>query len=65
MKILIFGSSGFLGKNFLDHPFIENFQILKPDRAEVDLFDINTTKEYLQKNSPDIVINKIETYKKM
>ncbi len=57
MKILIFGSSGFLGKNFLDHPFAENFQILKPDRAEVDLFDINTTKEYLQKNSPDIVIN--------
>ena len=57
MKLLIFGSSGFLGKNFLDHPLINNFHILKPDREEVDLFDINSIKKYLKINIPDIVIN--------
>ena len=57
MKLLIFGSTGFLGKNFLDHPLTNNLDILKPERGEVDLFDVNLIKKYLQKNSPDIVIN--------
>ena len=55
MKLLIFGSTGFLGKNFLDHPLTNNLDILKPDRGEVDLFDFNLIKKYLKKNSPDIV----------
>ena len=55
-KILITGSRGFIGRN-LKEELEENYQICAPTRQELDLSDTEKTKQYLKRESFDVVIH--------
>jgi len=56
-KILITGSSGFVGQNFLFDKRSVNYEILSPSSSELDLLDTTSIKSYLKNANPDLVIN--------
>tara|TARA_Y100000590_G_C15676708_1_gene998321 strand:+ start:165 stop:1100 length:936 start_codon:yes stop_codon:yes gene_type:complete len=60
-KILILGSSGFLGKNLYKELIDSNFkksQIIQLDgKAEVDILDFEKFNKYIKKIKPDVVFN--------
>lgn len=57
MKILLTGGGGMVGRNFLDHPDIEEFDVLAPNSIELNLCDFNAVQAYLKKYRPDMVIH--------
>jgi len=57
MRILLTGSSGMVGSNFLEHPDIRSFEILSPSSSELNLFNYTAVEEYLQQQQPDIIIH--------
>ena len=57
MKIIIFGATGFLGKNFFNHNLKNDHLILSPTRQDLDLFDKQKLSEYIKTNQPDLIIN--------
>lgn len=57
MKILLTGAGGMVGKNFLEHPAINTFEVLAPRSKELDLRDFSATQAYLDKHRPDMVIH--------
>lgn len=57
MKILLTGAGGMVGKNFLEHPGINKFQVLAPRSKELDLRDFVAVQSYLDKHRPDMVIH--------
>ena len=46
-----------VGRNLLDHPKIEKFDVLAPSRRELNLFDVGAVRSYLLTHRPDIVIH--------
>jgi GDP-L-fucose synthase len=56
VKILITGSSGFIGRNLLKY-FEKDFEIYSPTSSELDLTDEKSVKEYLQNKFFDVVIH--------
>lgn len=56
-KILLTGSGGMVGRNLLEHPAINEFEVLAPRRSELDLLDFDGLKTYLNKHQPDMVIH--------
>ena len=57
-KILVLGSSGFVGKNFQNSIKVVDKKIfLFPSRKELDLLDTSSILRYLEKHKPDLVIN--------
>tara|TARA_B100001250_G_scaffold154204_1_gene132531 strand:+ start:1576 stop:2496 length:921 start_codon:yes stop_codon:yes gene_type:complete len=56
-KILITGSSGFVGQNFLFDKRSDSYDILSPSSSELDLLNIASIKSYLKNANPDLVIN--------
>lgn len=57
MKVLLAGSGGMVGRNFLGHPSVGEFDLLAPRSGELDLRDFNAVQAYLEKYRPDIVIH--------
>lgn len=57
MKILILGSNGFLGKNFLKHPLSKEHVILNPSKNNLNLLDVKLIDDYLSYHNPDLIIN--------
>lgn len=57
IKILLTGTGGMVGKNLLEHPAINTFNILSPKSAELDLRDFSSVLSYLKSHQPDIVIH--------
>jgi GDP-L-fucose synthase len=57
MKILLTGAGGMVGKNFLEHPQINAFDVLAPRSKELDLRDFVAVQAFLDKHRPDIVIH--------
>lgn len=55
-KILILGSSGFLGKNLLNK-FKHNNSIFKLDRTDCDFTNLEKLKSKIKKIKPDIIFN--------
>ncbi len=55
-KILITGSTGFIGKNLVD-TMQTKYDIYAPSREELDLFDELMVYKYLQKNRFDVIIH--------
>ncbi|MDE2107374.1 MAG: GDP-L-fucose synthase [Patescibacteria group bacterium] len=57
MKILLTGAGGMVGKNFLEHPQINEFEVLAPHSKELDLRDFAAVQAFLDEYRPDMVIN--------
>ena len=57
MKILITGSGGMVGQNLLEHSNSKVYELLTPNRQELNLLDTSEVKAYLSKNQPDMVIH--------
>lgn len=55
--LLVTGAGGMVGRNLIDHPKSEDWTILAPGSAELDLRDKNSTAAYLEKHQPDAVIH--------
>lgn len=60
MKILITGTSGFIGKN-LEEKWNGKYNIYCPKRNELNLLDTEQVQEYLKKNQFDVVIHAANT----
>jgi GDP-L-fucose synthase len=56
-KILLTGASGMVGRNILEHPQIDTYEMLAPRRVEVDLTDYHQVEDYLQYHQPDMIIH--------
>lgn len=57
MKILLTGGNGMVGKNILEHPLANDYEILSPNSKQLNLLEKNNLDEYLSKNNPDFVIH--------
>jgi GDP-L-fucose synthase len=57
IRILLTGGGGMVGRNLLDHPEIDNFEMLVPPSSELDLRDFNATRTYVSRHKPDMVIH--------
>lgn len=57
MKICLFGATGLLGSEFKQILIQENFELLAPNRGEVQLLNFEGTLEYLATHKPDLIIN--------
>lgn len=55
-KVLITGTSGFIGKNLLQD-LEKEYHVLSPGHQELDLLDAGMVQDYLQKEQPDFVIH--------
>lgn len=56
-KLIIFGATGLVGSNLLNKLNEINFETFAPERSLVNLFDLQTVSDYINKISPDFVIN--------
>ena len=57
LKVLLTGGSGMVGRNILEHSAIDEFDILAPRSAELDLRNFDAVKTYLDKYRPNFVIH--------
>ena len=57
MKILLTGASGLVGRNLLEHPRSALYKIFAPSSTDLNLLDFSSTKAYLAKICPDMVIH--------
>lgn len=56
-KILLTGGGGMVGRNILEHPAINDFEVLAPRSKELDLRDFSSVHNYITKQKPDLVIH--------
>ena len=56
-KILLTGGAGMVGRNLLEHPAIQEFDVLAPRSSELNLLDFNAVQAYMQSHQPDLVIH--------
>ena len=56
-RILLTGGSGMVGRNFLEHPAMGEFDVLAPRSNELNLLDYNAVETYFRAQCPDIVIH--------
>lgn len=57
MRILLTGGGGMVGRNVLEHPSINDFEILAPRSSELDLRNFEAIQVYLDQHKPDMVIH--------
>jgi GDP-L-fucose synthase len=57
MRILLTGGNGMIGRNLLEHPDIDEFEILAPSSTELNLCNYEATINYMERNRPDFVIH--------
>lgn len=60
VKIILTGSSGFIGRNIYEN-WSNKYQILAPTHQELDLTNSEAVKRYLQKERPDVVLHTANT----
>ncbi len=57
-KILLTGGSGFIGRNIVESYLAKKYQIIAPRRAELDVADDESVRNFFQKNKNfDVVIH--------
>ena len=56
-KILLTGGTGMVGSSILNHPMINQWKIIAPQRNELDLNDYEKTENFLFKYKPDLIIH--------
>lgn len=57
MRILLTGGSGMVGRHFLQHPHIGDFEVIAPPSRQLDLLDSQAVGAWLEKTRPDLVIH--------
>lgn len=57
MRIFITGATGMVGRNLLEHPELESYEVLTPGSSELNLLDYEAVERYLLKNKPDLIIH--------
>jgi GDP-L-fucose synthase len=57
VRILLTGGGGMVGRNLLEHPGIDDFEVIAPRSSELNLRDFNAVEAYLQEQQPDMVIH--------
>ncbi len=57
MRILLTGGGGMVGRNLLEHSAIGEFEVLAPQRCELDLRNFEAVQSYVHKHNPDMVIH--------
>ena len=48
-KVILFGASGMVGQNILEHALVNKYQFLTPSRKELDLTNADATYAYIKK----------------
>jgi len=56
-RILLTGATGMVGRNVLEHPAIDKFDVLAPRSDELDLRNFNAVQAYLGKHQPAMVVH--------
>jgi GDP-L-fucose synthase len=57
MKLFITGGSGMVGRNLLEHACAEQYEIIAPDRKQLNLLSTADVLSFLQDSKPDIIIH--------
>ena len=57
MKILLTGSTGMVGRNLLRNNEFVKYDLLIPQRSELDLTDYNATVNFIRANKPDLIVH--------
>lgn len=58
IKVIIFGSNGLVGTSLTSVlSQDEKFTVIPSNRAKVDLFNFEKTKDFISSNNPDVIIN--------
>ncbi len=57
LRMLLTGGGGLVGRNLLDHPLIDGYDVLAPRSSELDLRDFNAVGAFLRKYQPDMVVH--------
>ena len=57
MKILLTGANGMVGRNILEVAKQHSFEFLSPSSAEVNLLDVSSVSQYINKYKPDMIIH--------
>lgn len=60
MRLLIMGSTGFVGKNLKEY-FVDNFEVIAPSHRELDLLNSAAVENFLRCNHFDVVIHTANT----
>lgn len=57
IRVLLTGAGGMVGRNLLEHPGMEKFDVLAPRSHELNLCNFSAVQAYLHKHQPDMVIH--------
>ncbi|MFY9239126.1 MAG: NAD-dependent epimerase/dehydratase family protein, partial [Roseovarius sp.] len=57
LKILLTGGNGMVGRNLQDHVAAQNYDLLAPTRADLDLMNSDATAAYITQSAPDLIIH--------
>lgn len=57
MRILLTGSSGFVGQNLSASLRLRNVEVLEPSSSELNLLDPTSVSSYLEGNDPDLIVH--------
>ncbi len=57
VRILLTGGGGMVGRNLLEHPSLDQFEVLAPGSRELDLRNFGSVQTYLQQHQPDMIVH--------
>lgn len=57
MKVLLTGGGGMVGRNVLEHPALQAWEVCAPRRNELDLCDFAAVQAYIQQQQPNVIIH--------
>lgn len=61
MKILILGSSGFVGKNMMEYFRKQEYEVYGPGHEELNVLNEHDVYEYLKEKKFDVVVNALDS----
>jgi GDP-L-fucose synthase len=56
-RVFLTGGRGMVGKNILEHPMANHYEILAPSSKELDLSNTAETQHYINEVNPDVIIH--------